>query len=104
MSESAFPRNRERFIDLRVAVQNERHQLCGMIEGGLMSPCHFLRFPSLPFGYHGCHAFLETREPPTAYKVHFSSFGLRDASMASMRHQRSQTSMAREYPESMWAT
>jgi hypothetical protein len=35
LTESAFPRDRERFIDLRVAVQNERRELCGMIAGVL---------------------------------------------------------------------
>ncbi len=49
MTESAFPRNRERFIKLRIAVQNERRQLCGMIEGGLTSPRYYLTLPPVPF-------------------------------------------------------
>ena len=84
------------FNSMWIAVQNEHHQLCGMVEGGLTSPCGFLRFPSLPFGYHGCYEFLEAGQPPTAYLVHFSSLGFSDASMASMRLESSQTSMVRE--------
>jgi hypothetical protein len=63
MIESAVPRDHERFLDVRFAVQNERHQLCGMIEGGLTSP---LPFHSLPFGYRGWYQFLKAGQPPMA--------------------------------------
>jgi hypothetical protein len=53
--ESAIPRGGERFLDVRIAVQDKRDQLRGMVASGLSSPCEFQRFPLPPFR---CHEFL----------------------------------------------
>jgi len=93
--ESAIPSDGEWFFDLRIALQDEHYQPYGMVASGLTSPCQFQRFLLLPFG---CHEFLQAGQSPAKHGAHFSSLGVSEASIASMRFERSKTSIAREKP------
>jgi hypothetical protein len=61
MPQRAIPRESKWFLYVRIAVQNERHELRGMVADDFMSPCDHIRFPR----FAGCDEFFKPRQAST---------------------------------------